>query len=55
MPDGGFRVLAIATHPVPYAAPLLRRMAARPEVDFRVAYCTLCAQKPRTTLNLAQP
>jgi glycosyltransferase involved in cell wall biosynthesis len=41
MADRRFRVLAIATHPVQYAAPLFRRMAARPDVDFQVAYCTL--------------
>lgn len=41
MPDRRVRVLAIATHPVQYAAPLFRRMAARPDVDFHVAYCTL--------------
>jgi glycosyltransferase involved in cell wall biosynthesis len=41
MPDRRFRVLAVATHPVQYAAPLYRRMAARPDVDFQVAYCTL--------------
>src|ERR1700726_581004 len=41
MPDRRFRVLAIAAHPVQYAAPIYRRMGARPDVDFQVAYCTL--------------
>lgn len=36
-----FRVLAIATHPVQYMAPIFRRMAADPSLDLRVAYCSL--------------
>jgi glycosyltransferase involved in cell wall biosynthesis len=40
------RVLAIATHPVQYAAPLFRRMAARPDLHFEVAYCSLRGAKP---------
>jgi glycosyltransferase involved in cell wall biosynthesis len=36
-----YRVLAIATHPVQYAAPLFRRMAQHPLVDYQVAYCAL--------------
>jgi glycosyltransferase involved in cell wall biosynthesis len=35
------RVLAIATHPVQYQAPLFRRMATREDVDLHVVYCTL--------------
>jgi glycosyltransferase involved in cell wall biosynthesis len=40
------RVLAIATHPVQYAAPLFRRMAARSDLHFEVAYCSLRGAKP---------
>jgi glycosyltransferase involved in cell wall biosynthesis len=36
-----FRVLAIASHPVQYMAPLFRRMAAEPALDLEVAYCSL--------------
>src|SRR5689334_16254208 len=36
-----FRVLAIASHPVQYMAPLFRRMAAAPALDLEVAYCSL--------------
>jgi glycosyltransferase involved in cell wall biosynthesis len=41
MPDCRYRVLAIATHPAQYQAPLFRRMAMRGDVDLHVAYCTL--------------
>jgi glycosyltransferase involved in cell wall biosynthesis len=41
MPDRRYRVLAIATHPAQYQAPLFRRMAARGDINFHVAYCTL--------------
>jgi glycosyltransferase involved in cell wall biosynthesis len=40
------RVLAIATHPVQYAAPQFRRMAASPALDFQVAYCDLRGATP---------
>ena len=46
MPDHRFRVLAIATHPVQYSAPLFRRMAANPHLDFQVAYCSLRGAEP---------
>jgi glycosyltransferase involved in cell wall biosynthesis len=36
-----FRVLAICSHPVQYAAPLFRRMAKHPRLDLLVAYCML--------------
>jgi glycosyltransferase involved in cell wall biosynthesis len=36
-----FRVLAIASHPVQYAAPIFRLTARHPQVDFHVAYCSL--------------
>ena len=41
MSDRCFRVLTIATHPVQYMAPIFRRMARHPALDFRVAYCSL--------------
>jgi glycosyltransferase involved in cell wall biosynthesis len=46
MPDRRFRVLTIATHPVQYAAPVLRRMAVCPELDSHVAYCSLRGAEP---------
>jgi glycosyltransferase involved in cell wall biosynthesis len=36
-----YRVLSICSHPVQYMAPLLRRLAAHPQVELEVAYCTL--------------
>jgi glycosyltransferase involved in cell wall biosynthesis len=41
MPKRRFRVLAVGTHPVQYQVPVLRRMAAREDLDLQVAYCTL--------------
>jgi len=41
VPDRRYRVLAIASHPVQYSAPLFRLMAQHPQLDFRVAYCSL--------------
>lgn len=41
MPDGRYRVLAVATHPVQYMTPIFRRMAQHPSLDLQVAYCTL--------------
>src|ERR1041384_3101297 len=41
MPQERFRVLAIASHPVQYMAPLFRRMAKEPALDLEVAYCSL--------------
>lgn len=46
MPDSRYRVLAIASHPVQYMSPLLRRMANHPQLDLSVAYCTLRGAKP---------
>jgi glycosyltransferase involved in cell wall biosynthesis len=46
MPERRFRVLAIATHPVQYSAPLFRRMATSPHLDFHVAYCSLRGAEP---------
>jgi glycosyltransferase involved in cell wall biosynthesis len=39
--DRRYRVLAIASHPVQYSAPLFRLMAQHPRLDFHVAYCSL--------------
>jgi hypothetical protein len=36
-----FRVLAVATHPVQYMAPIFRRMASHPQLQLKVAYCSL--------------
>jgi glycosyltransferase involved in cell wall biosynthesis len=41
MSERRFRVLAVASHPVQYSAPLFRLMARHPELDFHVAYCSL--------------
>jgi hypothetical protein len=41
MSERRFRMLAVATHPIQYQAPLFRRMAARNDVELQVAYCTL--------------
>jgi glycosyltransferase involved in cell wall biosynthesis len=41
MGDRRYRVLAIATHPVQYMAPIFRRMSTNPALDLHVAYCTL--------------
>ena len=41
MSDPRYRVLVIASHPVQYQVPLLRRMALRSDLELQVAYCTL--------------
>lgn len=41
MPDQRHRVLFVASHPVQYQAPIFRRLSLMPELDIRVAYCTL--------------
>src|SRR5260370_389061 len=41
VPDRRYRVLAVATHPVQYSAPVFRRMAKHSLLDLHVAYCTL--------------
>lgn len=46
MPDQRYRVLTIATHPVQYAVPLFRRLAAHPRLDFHVVYCSLRGAEP---------
>jgi glycosyltransferase involved in cell wall biosynthesis len=41
MPTRRFKVLAVASHPVQYMAPLFRLMASEPALDLHVAYCSL--------------
>src|ERR1700690_1920449 len=41
VPERRYRVLAIASHPVQYMAPIFRRMAVHPSLDLHVAYCSL--------------
>jgi glycosyltransferase involved in cell wall biosynthesis len=41
MPERRYRVLAVATHPAQYMAPIFRRMANHPAFDLHVSYCTL--------------
>jgi len=46
MPERRYRVLAIASHPVQYMSPIFRRLAAHPEIDLQVAYCSLRGAEP---------
>jgi glycosyltransferase involved in cell wall biosynthesis len=39
--DRRYRVLAVCAHPVQYMSPMLRRMAQHPQLDLKVAYCSL--------------
>ena len=41
MPDRRYRVLAMASHPAQYMAPIFRRLAAHSAVELHVAYCSL--------------
>jgi len=41
VPDRRYRVLAVVSHPVQYASPIFRRIALRPDIDLKVAYCSL--------------
>ena len=41
MAERRYRILAVASHPAQYQAPLFRRMAARADLELHVAYCTL--------------
>jgi glycosyltransferase involved in cell wall biosynthesis len=41
MAERRYRILVVASHPVQYMSPLLRRMAGREDVDLHVAYCSL--------------
>jgi glycosyltransferase involved in cell wall biosynthesis len=36
-----YRVLIVASHPVQYASPVFRAMAAHPRLEMQVAYCSL--------------
>jgi glycosyltransferase involved in cell wall biosynthesis len=40
-PPHKYRVLIVASHPVQYASPLFREMAAHPRLEIQVAYCSL--------------
>ena len=46
MSDRRYRVLAVASHPVQYMSPILRRLAARQDLDLHVAYCSLRGAEP---------
>src|SRR5438477_8405423 len=46
MPEARYKVLAVATHPVQYMAPIFRRMAADPRLALQVAYCSMKGAKP---------
>jgi glycosyltransferase involved in cell wall biosynthesis len=46
MSESRFKVLAVATHPVQYMAPIFRRLAQLPSLDLRVAYCSLRGAAP---------
>ncbi|HEY1467579.1 MAG TPA: glycosyltransferase family 4 protein [Candidatus Acidoferrum sp.] len=41
MAEQRFRVLVVATHPVQYMAPILRRLSNHPRLQLKVAYCSL--------------
>jgi glycosyltransferase involved in cell wall biosynthesis len=43
--DRRYRVLAVCSHPVQYMSPVLRRMAQHPQLDLKVAYCSLRGAK----------
>jgi glycosyltransferase involved in cell wall biosynthesis len=46
LPEPRYRVLAVASHPIQYGAPLFRRLAQHPQLDFSVAYCSLRGAQP---------
>jgi glycosyltransferase involved in cell wall biosynthesis len=46
MSDRRYRALVVASHPVPYAIPVFRGLAAHPQLDFHVAYCSLLGAQP---------
>ncbi len=41
MPKPPYRVLILATHPIPYIIPLFKQMVAQPEWEPQVAFCSL--------------
>ncbi len=45
MTNRRYRVLAVASHPVLYMSPVLRRLAQAPEIELKVAYCSLRGAK----------
>src|SRR5215472_15663756 len=45
MSEAPYRVLAVATHPVQYMAPVFQRMAVHPALRLHVSYCTLRGAK----------
>lgn len=53
-PPHRYRVLTIASHPVQYAAPIFRRLAQQPQLDFHVAYCSLRGVKPSLDRDFGQ-
>ena len=46
MSERRYKVLAVATHPVQYMAPIFRRMADERQLDLQVAYCSLKGAEP---------
>lgn len=46
MTDSRYRVLFVASHAVQYQSPIFRRLAAHPELDIQVAYCSLQGSEP---------
>jgi glycosyltransferase involved in cell wall biosynthesis len=44
--DRRYRVLAISSHPIQYGAPLFRRLAQHPQLEFSVAYCSMRGAQP---------
>jgi glycosyltransferase involved in cell wall biosynthesis len=46
MGERRYKVLALASHPVQYMAPIFRRLAKRGEIDLQVAYCSLDGAEP---------
>jgi glycosyltransferase involved in cell wall biosynthesis len=41
VPEARYRVLFVCSHPVQYTSPILRRLAQHPQLEFKVAYCSL--------------
>jgi glycosyltransferase involved in cell wall biosynthesis len=46
MPDRRYRILIVASHPVPYAVPVFRGLARHPCLDLHVAFCSLQGAEP---------
>ncbi len=45
MPESRLRVLMLCSHPVQYMSPVLRRLTQHPQLELRVAYCSLRGAK----------